>query len=162
MGKAKSRAKKLTAQQRHERDCKICRHPQRARIEQDWIGWGDTTRIAKQYHVSRDSVYRHAHALQLFGKRERNIRAALERIIEHAEHVEVTGPTVVSAIQAYAKINAQGQWVERTEHVDLKAVFDRMTREELDVYAREGKLPPWFSEFAGATRIESLRGSTGD
>jgi hypothetical protein len=162
MGKAKSRAKKLTAEQRHERDCKVCHHPQRQQIERDWIGWGDTTRIAKQYHVTRDSLYRHAHALHLFGKRERNLRAALERLIEQAENVEVTGPTVVSAIQAYAKINAQGQWVERVEHVDLKVVFDRMTREELDTYARTGKLPAWSSEFLGATRTESLAGGKDD
>lgn len=113
---------------------------------------GDTTNLAPQCRLSRDSIYPHAHATGLFAKRQRNIRAALEQIIEKGSQAEVTAPAVVSAIQAYAKINAQGQWVER---VDMRAVFDSMTREELDVYARTGELPTWSGEFSGATRFES-------
>jgi hypothetical protein len=48
------------------------------------------------------SVYRHAHALGLFPKRQRNVRAALEKIIEHAGEVEVNASAVVSAMSAYA------------------------------------------------------------
>jgi hypothetical protein len=48
---------------------------------------------------------------------------------------------VVSAVGAYARINATGQWVERSEHLDLNQLFDRMTAAELDKYAREGTLP---------------------
>lgn len=142
-------------QSRHERDCKVCRHPQREIIEQEWTSWADTNEIAKTYSLSRDSIYRHAHALGLFEKRRRNVRAALEKIIEKAGSVEVTAPAVVSAVQAYAKINAQGQWVERIERVNMREVFDRMTREELDTYARTGELPAWTGEFAAATRFES-------
>lgn len=144
-----------TLKNRHERDCKVCKHSDREQIEQDWIGWGDTTRIAKQYQVSRDSIYRHAHALGLFAKRRRNIRHALERIIEKAETVPVSASSVVAAIQAYAKTNASGQWVERHERVNLNELFDRMTRKELDAYAREGKLPDWFVEAAGATHADT-------
>jgi len=89
----------------------------------------------------------------LFEKRRRNVRAALERIIEKASSVEVTAAAVVSAIQAYAKINANGEWVDRVEHVDLKAVFDRMSSEEMLTYATKGILPPWTHEFLGATRV---------
>lgn len=160
MGKRTSNRKPRRPQEarsssRHERDCKVCGHPQRAEIERAWISWGDTTEIAKTYELSRDSIYRHAHALGLFEKRSRNVRAALEKIIEKAGSVEVTAPAVVSAVQAYAKINAQGQWVERIERVDMREVFDRMTREELDTYARTGELPAWTGEFAAATRFES-------
>jgi hypothetical protein len=39
--------------------------------------------ITEEYGLSdRSSIYRHAHALGLFAKRQRNVRAALERIIE--------------------------------------------------------------------------------
>ena len=64
-------------------------------------------------------MYRHAHAFGLFAKRQRNIRAALERIIEHAGEVEVTSSRVVAAVQAYSKINAAGQWIDRSESVSL-------------------------------------------
>lgn len=154
--KAQAPAKKQTSQQRHARDCKVCNHKQREAIEREWISWGDTTEIAKTYKLSRNSIYRHAEMMGLYEKRRRNVRAALERIIEKAGSVEVTAAAVVNAIQAYAKINANGEWVERVEHLDMKAVFDRMSREELDVYAREGRLPAWVDDFLGATRSQAL------
>src|SRR5687767_1172371 len=104
---------------RHEAGCKVCAHADREAIEQDWLNWGSTTRLAEAHGLSRDSLYRHAHALNLFEKRQRNIRKALERIIEQAENVEVNASAVVSAIQAYSKINANGQWVERVEGIRL-------------------------------------------
>jgi hypothetical protein len=140
---------------RHERDCKVCHHPHREQIERDWVGWGDTTRIAKQHQLSRDSIYRHAHALGLFAKRRRNIRQALERIIEKAETVPVSAASVVAAVQVYAKINPSGLLIERKERVDLNELFERMTREELDAYARDGNLPDWFVEAVGATNVDA-------
>jgi hypothetical protein len=91
----------------------------------------------------------------------RNIRAALGRIIEKAGTVEVTAAAVVSAIHAYAKINANGEWVERVEHVDLRAVFDRMSRQELEIYARENKLPTWVDDFLGGTRVQAIEEGVG-
>ncbi len=77
-------------------------------------------------------------------KRQQNIRGALEKIIEQAGEVEVNASAVVAAIGAYARINARGQWIERSETVNLNELFDRMTRSELDKYARDGTLPAWF------------------
>ncbi len=131
---------------RHKRTCSICAHARRAEIEADFISWRSPAAIAKAYKLSdRSSVYRHAHALGLFSKRQRNVRAALERIIEQAGEVEVTASAIVAAIQAYSKINGAGQWVERSEHVNLNEMFDRMTQQELEVYARDGTLPDWFT-----------------
>jgi hypothetical protein len=48
---------------------------------------------------------------------------------------------VVSAVQAYAKINAAGQWVERSERVNLNELFGRMTQDEMEAYATDGILP---------------------
>jgi hypothetical protein len=56
--------------------------------------------------ANRASVYRHAHAFGLFLKRQRNVRAALEKIIERAGEVDVTAPAVVAAVQAYSKPQA--------------------------------------------------------
>jgi hypothetical protein len=83
-------------------------------------------------------------------------RAALERIIEKAGEVKVTAAAVVAAIQAYSKINAAGQWVDRSEHVSLNDLFERMSREELEAYAREGNLPMRFTQTVGATHLNSL------
>ena len=135
---------------RHQQQCRICSHPKRDEIEQAFIAWTSPAEIAKKHSVSRDGVYRHAHVFGLIDKRRRNVRAALERIIERAGEVDVTAAAVVAAIQAYSKINATGQWVERSEHVNLNELFDRLTREEMETYAKEGTLPAWFENAVGA------------
>jgi hypothetical protein len=141
---------------RHEANCSICAHPNRADIERDFIDWQSPKRIAEEYGLSgRTPIYRHASALGLLTKRERNIRVALVKIIEKAGEVDVTAQSVVAAIQAYSKINAAGQWIERTEHIDLNALFDRMTRDELEKYAQEGNLPDWFIQSVPDTPIRS-------
>lgn len=130
---------------RHKSGCTVCAHEQREEIESDFIAWKSPATIAKEYSLAdRASVYRHAHAFGLFARRKRNLRAALERIIEKADDVDVTAAAVVAAIQAYAKINAQGQWIERSEHANLNELFDRMTQTELEKYARDAELPAWF------------------
>jgi hypothetical protein len=117
---------------RHKRNCSICSHAQREEIEADFISWCSPVAIASDYGLSdRASVYRHAHAVGLFAKRQRNIRTALERIIERAGDVDVTASAVVAAVQAYSKINSAGQWIERTEQVSLNDLFDRMSTQEL-------------------------------
>jgi hypothetical protein len=124
-------------------------------IEADFIAWRSPAAIAEEYKLAdRTSVYRHAHALGLFGKRQRNIRVALERIIERAAEVDVTASAVVAAVQAYCKINASGQWVDRTEQVNLNDLFERMTNEELEAYAQNGALPSWFEAAAGTATVE--------
>ncbi len=144
---------------RHEYGCKICSHRHREEIERDFISWKSPALIAKEHGLKdRSSVYRHAHALGLFPKRRRNVRAALERIIESAGDVEVNAATVVSAVRAYASINSLGQWVERSEQVNLNQLFDRMSREELEAYARDGTLPEWFRSTVAATGPHSQDG----
>jgi hypothetical protein len=76
---------------RHQRACSICAHERREEIEAAFIGWRSPPAIAEEFGLAdRASVYRHAHALGLFQKRQRNIRAVLERIIEKAGEVDVT------------------------------------------------------------------------
>src|SRR5262245_34277050 len=58
--------------------------------------------------------------------------------------VEVNASAVVSAIQAYAKINDARKWIERRETVNLSELFERMSTTELEEYARSGMLPEWF------------------
>jgi hypothetical protein len=136
---------------RHAAECKICAHASCAEIEREFVNWAGANQIAKLYGVSRDGVYRHAHALDLFRKRQRNIRAALERIIEQAGEVDVNAAAVVSAIMAYAKINGRGEWIERAETLNLNDLFERMAAPELEAYAADGVLPSWFESTVGAT-----------
>jgi hypothetical protein len=129
---------------RHEFQCSICTHKDREAIEAAFVAWQSPAKIGNEYNVSRDAIYRHAKATQLMAARRRNIRAALERIIESAGDVEVNAAAVVSAVTAYAKINSRGELIERHETVDANALFQKMTREELDAYAKTGTLPGWF------------------
>jgi len=137
----------------------VCRHEQREEIESGFVAWRSPAALAEEFGLAdRSSVYRHAHALGLFPKRQRNIRAALERIIEKAEGVDVTAAAVVSAVQAYSKINAAGEWIDRTETVSMNELFDRMSSQELEAYAQSGDLPGWFRATVGATAGDSQEG----
>lgn len=145
---------------RHEAGCKICVHPQRQEIERDFISWNSPAKIASEYKLRhRASIYRHAHALDLFPKRARNLRGALERIIEKASDVPVNASALVQAILAYAKINARGELVERQETVNINKLFDQMNPDELEAYAKSGQLPSWFRSALGATSENGREGS---
>ena len=148
---------------RHEPGCRICAHPQRQEIEREFVAWKSPAKIVLEYKIqNRASVYRHAHAFDLFSKRARNLRAALERIIERVDDVQVNAAAIVQAIATFARLNAQGQLVERHEQVTLHDLFERMSTEELEAYAKDGALPQWFARIAGATRDDSQEGSGDD
>src|SRR2546430_4902961 len=135
--KLNSEKQQSVSRGRHEKLCTICKHPKREEIENDFVNWHSPAEIAKTYRLAdRSTVYRHAHALGMFAKRRRNVRAALEGIIERAGEVEITAASVVAAVQAYAKINAAGLWIDRTETVNLHELFDRMTTAELEKIGR--------------------------
>lgn len=152
----KTESTKPVSRGRHEKNCGICKHEDRESIERDFVAWRSPATIAEEYKLSnRATVYRHAHALGLFAKRQRNIRAALERIIEKSDDVEVTAGAVVQAVTAYARINAEGRLVERSERIDLNVLFEKMSQEELESYARDGVLPQWFAQTVGATLPDS-------
>jgi len=151
----KDAPKKPVSRARHANQCRICAHIERDQIEQDFVNWVSASRIARQYSVSANGLYRHAHALDLMEKRRRNVRAALEKIIEQAGEVEVNAAAVVQAVSAYARINARGELVDRRETVNLNELFQRMTTKELETYANSGTLPPWFEAPVGATTPHS-------
>ena len=61
--------------------------------------------------------------------------------------MRVTAAAVISAIQAYAKINAAGEWIDKNENVNLtttRELFSRMNREEMLRYAETGELLSWW------------------
>jgi hypothetical protein len=141
---------------RHQVGCNVCNHEKREQIEADFLSWKSPIEICTEYGLAdRTTIYRHAWAFGLMEKRRRNVRAALECIIEKAGKVEVTAAAVVQAIATYARINANGHLVERKETVNMNELFERMSREELLAYAERGELPYWYTKVAGATEEDS-------
>ena len=68
-------SRKFVSFGRHEHGCKVCSHAGREEIDRDFINWKSPALIAREYGLKdRSSVYRHANALDLFPKRQRNTR----------------------------------------------------------------------------------------
>jgi hypothetical protein len=56
---------------------------------------------------------------------------------------------------AWVPTGLRWQWIDRTEQVNLNELFVRMTQEELEMYARDGQLPVWFTQTVVATPKDS-------
>jgi hypothetical protein len=103
---------------RHNRKCFICKHPQRAEIEHDFLLWRNPHEIVTTYNLPHYStIYRHAHALGLSRRRNENVRTVLDSLIEKAESAPVTGNTVIRAIRAYSCIDDRGHWTDLPKNV---------------------------------------------
>jgi hypothetical protein len=83
---------------RHAHQCTICSHSKLDEIEQAFVNWASPSELAREYSVSRDAIYRHARALNLIDARRRNVRAALERIIDPIARA------TANSIPKYAKL----------------------------------------------------------
>jgi hypothetical protein len=156
---------RTAALNRHKGQCTICSHEKCKEIEAAFVAWESPEKIAAEFGLGhRTSVYRHAKFFGLNLRRQQNIRVPLERIIERAGDpaLQVTGATVVQAIAVYGKLNAQGQLIERRETVNLNELFERMTVEEKEAYAKEGKLPDWFTQTTGSQVATAPHESTED
>jgi hypothetical protein len=107
----------LSANSHHTRHCIICHHPERDAIEEEFLHWHSPDTIAAGFKVPWRGIYRHAHAFNLFERRDRDLRFALGHIIERAQRVRTTADSVIRAVHAYTRINSSGQWVEPPSHV---------------------------------------------
>jgi hypothetical protein len=152
----RKRSRKATIA-RHSRDCRVCNHPQRERIEEDFVAWESPSRIIKQYRIkSRNTLYLHARAFDLLAERNRNLGEALARIVEKGANCRVTAGVVVAAATLLSRLNGRGQMVSRTESESLNTLFDRMSAAEMETYATTGKLPSWFEQELRGTNSLSL------
>jgi hypothetical protein len=114
---------------RHERKCTICDHPDREAIEQEFLRWYAPEHIAQDHDVPYASaIYRHAHALGLFELRRRNLRLALEPLIEQANSVQASAGAVIRAIRTYAHINDSGKWIRAAQSAAVRAARARRPR----------------------------------
>jgi hypothetical protein len=140
---------------RHQSRCTICSHPQRQEIEDAFISWTSPAQIVTTYNLrDRTAIYRHAHATGLMAKRERNVKAALGRIIERVDEVKPTAAAVIQAIALLARINTRGELVEPGELVWMNEQFSKMNFDEMAAYAQSGILPAWFVRPAAAKSPE--------
>lgn len=101
----------------HERLCLVCRNPLREAIEEEFIHWHSVRDIAETYQIPPHTLYRHARAVNLYDKRDRNLRFALGHIIQRAQDVRITADSVIRAVHHFARINRDGQWVNPPTHV---------------------------------------------
>ena len=100
---------------RHQRKC---RHPERETIEGMFLHWQSSSTIHLRFMLpDRSTIYDHAHATGLFAKRRRNLRFALENIIERADECKISAHGIVAAIKACASITASGEWIEPARRV---------------------------------------------
>ncbi len=104
---------RTTPNSRHQRLCKVCRHPDRDLIEREFLHWRSPTEISNDYGINdHASITRHANATGLYERRIRSVRSALERVIERAEEATVTGHSIVRAVRAYLCITDDNKWVQ--------------------------------------------------
>jgi hypothetical protein len=107
----------------HQRRCGICRHPDRHWIEEDILHWRSYFDIEHDYDLKdRSSIYRHARALGLFALRKRNLRSALELLIERAGDIRPSAAGLVSVIRAYTCLTDDGRWIDRPKHAIITHV----------------------------------------
>lgn len=139
---------------RHRRKCVICRHKKREAIEEAFIHWHSPQYIAIGFRVSERTLYRHAHALDLFSRRQGKVRSALEHILERAEEAEVTADSVIRAVRAYACLHDDGRWVEPASNVVFSSSLRPLAGSTLQVGAAiaSGQAVPRRKRLLSATR----------
>jgi hypothetical protein len=131
----------------HERLCLVCRNPLRDAIEEEFIHWHNVHEIAAHYQIEARTIYRHARAVNLYDKRDRNLRSALGHIIHRAQNVRVTADSVIQAVRAFSRINTDGQWVNPPAHVIVssgsraQAPSDPPLADVIDVASLGDELP---------------------
>jgi hypothetical protein len=99
----------------HSGKCTICHHPERAEIERAFLDWTPPYTIMRDFQIlSRNAIYRHAHAFGLFDRRQRSLRMALDRLIEKVDDVKPTAASIISAIALMAKLNEKENLAEES------------------------------------------------
>jgi hypothetical protein len=134
--------------ERHSRDCSVCAHRDRQEMEREFCEWKPAEAIARERRISRAALYRHICAMRLLGRRDANIKQALANHIEKGYRVKPTASSFIAAIQAYAQINAEGEWVDKVEDVRASknlSQFQRLSRGEMARYIQENELPAWWN-----------------
>jgi hypothetical protein len=118
---------------RHQRLCEVCKHPACFLIQEAFLQWTSPEVIMKKYGLkSRATIYNHAHAFQLFARRDRTLRFALGHIIEQADRVNVTARDIIQAVYTYAHVNDDGLWVQPASKSEIVVSKNEPTASPLE------------------------------
>ena len=99
---------------RHQSQCSVCSHPKRQAIEEEWVNWGSTTLLAEKCGLSRDGIYRHAHALGLFRERQKRIKLLYEKVLERLDTVKFSGSDLVKVLKEYTALCGREEAAQAT------------------------------------------------
>ncbi|HKS81298.1 MAG TPA: hypothetical protein VJR23_07305 [Candidatus Acidoferrales bacterium] len=95
----------------HRRKCIVCNHPQRDKIEFDYLSWRQPALIAEDFHLKDTRpLNRHAEATGLYRLRARRLAPALDRLIQQCGSVRATASSLINAIKLHAQL--EGLWEE--------------------------------------------------
>ncbi|MHB8411385.1 MAG: hypothetical protein ACYDDI_05490 [Candidatus Acidiferrales bacterium] len=120
-----SASKPETSSSRHQRKCTICHHADREEIEQMFLHWFSASAIHRRFLLrDRSSIYDHAHATGLYSRRRKNMRCALENIIERSDECPISSNGIVRAIKAYCSLTDAGEWIEPASRVVYTSTSD--------------------------------------
>jgi hypothetical protein len=115
----------LPVQDRHQRKCAVCRHPDRDEIEEEFIHWHDVWHLAKKYNIQDyRSIYRHARVFGLIERRRENRRYMLDRVLESFPS-GANAQSVIQAIRAYSCLTDDNRWVEPPTRVEYTITANR-------------------------------------
>ncbi len=80
---------------RHAGKCAVCRNRDRLGIERTFLGWGKPGHIAREHGIkNRASIYRHAHAANLFERRHRRASFAYKTALRQFQLGQGTNDAV--------------------------------------------------------------------
>ena len=143
---------------RHQAQCSICSSPHRQQIEQAWMNWTYPTYYECEFGISRDALYRHAHAFDLFNKRRDNVCSALDKLIEKVDLIDVNGPVILSAIKLLAKLHGDRKGVKKAPVTDARQLPKHTPPAAVENMANGGSLPEPLSGAEAATPNDSQDG----
>ena len=122
----------LPAEERHQRKCAVCRHPNREEIEEEFIHWHDVWFLAKDYNIQDyRSIYRHARVFGLIERRRENRRYMLDRVLESFPS-KATAYSVIQALRAYSCLTDDNRWVEPPTRVEYAITANRAQNPPLE------------------------------
>ena len=129
----------MSDQSKHANRCSVCKHPEKAAIENAYINCRRRSLVEKEYELPRDSLTRHAKYFHLNKKRKTEnflwmvVESGLDRLKEHP----ATAAHLNDALKTIAKL--RGELVDRTE--DITKTLQSASYAALEFYREHGRIP---------------------
>ena len=103
----------------------------------EWVNWGSTTLLAEKCGLSRDGIYRHAHALGLFRERQKGIKRLYEKVLERLDTIKFSGSDFVKVLKEYAAVCAREE-AEQATNLPAQEVLDPEAEQKDEVSVGDG------------------------